>query len=168
MLNSVGLHPGRALHGRMAIALMLLVGAAGCSDRPEVGPHIQSKLLTFSSCHAPSDPPLAVKISSVAADPSRFDGRQLSVRGYFCTGFERSGVFETRDCDTAAQSGLWITGVPIDFQFDGDRVEMVGRFNGNAHGHLDQWPGSLCVHSIRLDEPGARFRTLGDAKVPKR
>lgn len=150
----------------LAFALMLLTAGTGCSDRPEALHKDDPKLLTFSSCPGLPGPALPVPVSAITSDPSSLDGRKLSVTGYFCTGFELSGVFGTQGCDAPAQSGLWVDGVPADFQFNGEKVEVVGAFDSSRSGHLGQWPGTLCAQSIRLIDPEAGFKHLETSGVP--
>lgn len=144
----------------VGIALMLLAAGTGCSDRPGARQNDDPKLLTFSSCTGLPGPALAVSISAITSDRSSLDGRKLSVTGYFCTGFELSGVFGTQGCDAPAQSGLWVEGVPADLEFNGEKVEIVGAFDSSRGGHLSQWPGTLCAQSVRLIDPEAKFKYL--------
>lgn len=143
-----------------ALALVLLATAAGCSDSSKVTTRDGIKLLNSSSCPAPTDPPIHTMVSSAIADPSILNGKYISITGYLCAGFEKSSLYETPNCDAPAYTGLWISGVTSDIQFHGDRVEIVGRFDSALKGHLDQWPGTVCVYSLNLTDPKSKFRPL--------
>ncbi|WP_141739250.1 MULTISPECIES: hypothetical protein [Stenotrophomonas] len=150
----------------VGFVLMLLTAGTGCSDRPRARQNDDPKLITFSSCPGLPGPALPVSVSAITSDPSSLDGRKLSVTGYFCAGFELSGVFGTQGCDAPAQSGLWVEGVPVDLEFNGEKVEIVGAFGSSRSGHLGQWPGTLCAQSIRLIDPEAAFKRLQTSGVP--
>lgn len=148
------------------LALLLLTAGTGCSDRPEARHRDDTKLLTFSSCPGLPGPALPVSVSAITSDRSSLDRTKLSVTGYFCTGFELSGVFGTQGCDAPAQSGLWVEGVPADLEFNGEKVEIVGAFDSSRGGHLGQWPGTLCAQSVRLIDSEAEFKHLQTSGVP--
>ena len=47
-------------------------------------------------------------------------------------------------------NGFWLTGLPVFSQLSGRRVWMAGVFTQHDRGHLEQWPGTMCVTSAGL------------------
>lgn len=150
-----------------ALALTILVGAAGCDPGTDLNGRTEPQLLNSSSCPAPTTPPVPAAISSLIRRPSIADGTYILVTGYLCTGFEKSGLYETPSCSSSEESGLWISGISSDVQFSGDRVEIVGMFDSTQRGHLGQWPGTVCVYSIRLTDPDAEPKYLKNSATLK-
>lgn len=150
-----------------ALALAFLGAANGCSNAADSNGGNAIPVLDSTSCPAPASPPVQALVSTLIQKPPIADGTYVSITGHLCTGIEKSGLYETPTCAASAKSGLWVSGVSGDVQFNGERVEIVGRFDSTQSGHLGQWPGTVCVYSIRLTEPGARFTFLRDAATRK-
>ena len=103
--------------------------------------------------------PTRVSLIAVIADPTRFDGKVVSVGGFYVHGFEISALYPSRDLSLS-----WANGVTLDFQKGATFVparsdklwkaaslwiEVEGVIDANEHGHMAGWPAGIHVKSIR-------------------
>lgn len=100
----------------------------------------------------PAEVPRVVEINTVLSDPGAFQGRFISVVGYYCSGFEISGLFSDPNCEATPDVGLWLSGVSPLYQAPGHKVTVVGRYDGSERGHMAQWAGGVCVSRITAVE----------------
>jgi len=99
-----------------------------------------------------------VSISELVADPSRYNGKVVSVSGYYYSYFEHSAIYSTQEAEPYGHKfsdGLWIQGVSPFAEVSGKYLTLVGAFSSEGHGHLGQWPGTICVTSAKAVSPDA-------------
>lgn len=89
-------------------------------------------------------------IIRILANPDLFDGKRVSVIGFFHFEFEESAIYlHKADSDQAiSQNGLWIR-VPNGMDraalanLNNHYVICEGQFSAKAHGHMDLYPGEI-------------------------
>lgn len=128
------------------VSLMIL-SAAGCS-RVDDDLENQGGALSSQACSMPADLPRVVEVAEVISDPELYQGRFISLEGYYCSSFERSGIFSNPDCESAPASGIWLSGVSPFYRTFNKKVIVVGRYDAFSRGHMAQWSGTLCVSKI--------------------
>lgn len=115
------------------------------------------ELFTMPLLHASDSQPLLTTICEVAANPSRFDGMEISVRGYVFAGVEVTNI-----SDAACPGGFQLTVSKAYYQRkDIQRFErgirthgmhamatVVGRFQKKANVYPFPMP-AIDMHSIR-------------------
>lgn len=147
-LTAAGNDTGWSTAGARGICIALMIAAmAGCSRNAD-GAATDVNILTSEACALPSGVPTRVTVNEAAANPVQFSGKFLSLEGYYCEGFEMSALFETADCQSQADTGLWLQGVSPFYQHNGKKVTVTGILDRQMHGHLNQWPAGLCVTSF--------------------
>ena len=131
-----------------ALSAMLLVGCD--SERVQVDADTKDFLSVFN-CPTPSGAYLPATIAELIANPGRFDGKAVKVSGYYLESLEHSAIYPILQdpLSVAFSDGIW-TLVSIDLSpSSGDHVVIRGVFTTTTRGHLGQWPGSICVHSVK-------------------
>ena len=109
-----------------------------------------SDFLSIFKCPAASGTYALSTVSELIASPERFNGKAIKVSGYYTRSFEHSAIYSTPQDPVSAtpSEGVW-TLISADRSISsGDRVMMRGVYTTKIRGHLGQWPGSICVHSI--------------------
>ena len=128
-------------------------------------------LATFSGCGTaqhkiveqgkamPDAIPKRVSLIAVIADPTRFDGKAVSVGGFYVQGLEISALYPSRDL-----SFSWANGLTLDYQkgativppisdklwrADSLWIEVEGIIDANQHGHMAGWAAGIHVKSVR-------------------
>ncbi|RTQ90422.1 MULTISPECIES: hypothetical protein [Stenotrophomonas] len=98
---------------------------------------------------------LPVTLEALRADPMRYHGRLLRVRGAYVDGFEMSALhFGPPVQDPWVAEGVWVNGIPILALPSEQAVELTGIVAAGrpvlpfGKGHLGQWPAELCAPSI--------------------
>lgn len=99
---------------------------------------------------------LPVTLEALRADPMRYHGRLVRVRGAYVEGFEMSALHPGPPVqDPWAAEGVWVDGIPILVLPSEQAVELTGIVAAGrpafpfGKGHLGQWPAELCVSSIQ-------------------
>ncbi|KRG61733.1 hypothetical protein ABB26_18120 [Stenotrophomonas humi] len=105
-----------------------------------------------SFCERHIGVPQSVDLGELISNGHRYEGRAVTVSGYYRPVFEHSALYQHAGVDpyTADFSqGIWVDGIsPF---FDGEaHVLLTGIYTQKSQGHLAQWPGSLCVAQMRL------------------
>lgn len=98
---------------------------------------------------------LPVTLEALRADPMRYHGRLVRVRGAYVESFEMSALHPGPPVqDPWAAEGVWVNGIPIMALPSEQAVELTGIVSAGrpafpfGKGHLGQWPAELCVSSI--------------------
>ena len=142
---------------------LLLCLVSGCADPTNDLRNAKASADRFELI-ADACPPTTVSaqhisIAELTSNPSRYDGRVVSVSGYYSFYFEHSAVYSTQETKIDKHSfsdGIWIAGVPIASKhLDGQFLKFVGTFSSKKSGHFNQWPGAICVTSIEDVSPDA-------------
>lgn len=98
---------------------------------------------------------LPVTLEALRADPMRYHGRLVRVRGIYVDRLEMSALHPGPSVqDPWAAAGVWVNGIPILLLPPEQAVELTGIVSAGrsgapfGKGHLGQWPAELCVSSI--------------------
>lgn len=126
--------------------LVVLAGCASCGGEPKG----VKEALNPEACPTSAEKPIPLKIADALANPSAFDGRYVSLDGYYCAEFELKALYEVPDCTSRPESGLWLGGMSPFYDSRGSRVVVTGTFNAKMTGHLGKWPAGLCVAKLVL------------------
>ncbi|HCT25558.1 MAG TPA: hypothetical protein DIW85_05000 [Stenotrophomonas sp.] len=135
-------------------ATALLVALLACLPAREEGGGIAPDGLGcpgFSASRA-----LPVTLEALRADPMRYHGRLVRVRGAYVESFEMSALHPGPPVqDPWAADGVWVNGIPVTALPSEQAVELTGIVAAGrpafsyGKGHLGQWPAALCVSSIQ-------------------
>lgn len=93
-----------------------------------------------------------VELSELLNNGHRYEGKAVSVSGYYSHGFEHSALYQDAGIDpyTADFSqGIWVDGISPFFDGREAHVLLTGIYTQKSNGHLAQWPSSLCVAHVR-------------------
>ncbi|WP_414604243.1 hypothetical protein [Stenotrophomonas sp. FR012] len=144
----VGIPKGIAL-----AATVLLVALLACLPAHEESGGVAPNGLgcpRFSASRA-----LPVTVEALRADPMRYHGRLVRVRGAYVESFEMSALHPGPPVqDPWAADGVWVNGIPVTALPSEQAVELTGIVSAGqpafpyGKGHLGQWPAELCVSSI--------------------
>ena len=127
----------------------LLLSACACPPLPAM----KQALPTVNSfCERHIGVPQPVSLGELLTNGHEYEGRAVSVSGYYSHGFEYSALYSDAGVDIYARDytkGIWIDGLsPL--QADPEtHVLLTGVYTKKKGGHLDKWPGSLCVVQVR-------------------
>jgi hypothetical protein len=124
-----------------------LAALIGCRAATPVG-HDPS--LTVEACDAVISPSKYVSIQELAAAPDKFHDTYVQTTGFYCSGFEESGLYSTPGCNHDKKLGVWLTGTAPDSNFRGQKVAITGRVDAGNHGHLAQWAAQVCVSELKV------------------
>ncbi|MFC6840109.1 hypothetical protein [Xanthomonas theicola] len=91
-----------------------------------------------------------VSIAELISDPNKYEGEEISVAGFYYSGFERSVIYPSRrNPDSSSwRDGLWVYGISPFLDLNDRKIVMSGIFSERRKGHLSQWPGSICATSF--------------------
>jgi hypothetical protein len=101
---------------------------------------------------------LRVSIADLASHPDRYNGKVVSVSGYYYSYFEHSAIYSTQETESYSHKfsdGLWIQGISPFAEVSGKYLTLNGAFSSERHGHLGQWPGTICVTTAKAASPDA-------------
>ena len=126
----------------------------------------------FAGCQSsqPSESLARSEIADVLASPSAYDGKFIRLRGAAVVRFEASFICpapETLDSPGSSKNCLALVpgetgGSAYDTrQLDGKTVEIIGRFNSKAFGHMGAYGGTIAAtwgkvigsHTMRVAPP---------------
>lgn len=146
----------QALDSMKAIPLLalscLLLGCTGQGEEAPVDPkNLRPVEWVTDLCADVKGSAQQVSIADLTTDPGRYDGKVVSVSGYYYSYFEHSAIYSTQEADPYSykfSDGLWIQGISPFAGISGEHLEFVGTFSSKDHGHLGQWPGTICVTSV--------------------
>ena len=133
---------------------------SGCRFSDDAGGTLTGKesepILNSEACSTPvREEPRLVAISEVTSNPSNYDGEYVAIDGYHYAGFELNAIFPSaRDPGVANTSeGLWVTGVSPFAGLGDGQVTLQGIIRENGKGHMNIWPASICVTSVKFTAP---------------
>ncbi|GEM_PF-2304994 len=129
---------------------LLLLSACGCPSSP----------LAMDAATAASDNPCkryigvpqTVTLSELLTNGGAYEGRAVSVAGYYSSGFEHSALYADAGVDLYAHDfsqGIWINGVPLSAGVQEAHLLLTGIYTQKSKGHLSQWSGTLCAARVR-------------------
>jgi hypothetical protein len=124
------------------LPLLIVLCLVGCDRSGESVSHLAP---TDDLCERPVSDPQDVSLIALIANPSEFSGKAISVTGFYRLEFEHSAIYLSRDdaLNSIAQNGLWVFGgVPETLR--NRYIRISGIFNPDSHGHMGQWPASIC------------------------
>jgi len=141
----------------VALAALLL----GCNpERVNVDEEYREGLALFN-CPEATGVYEPATLEQVIADPARFQAKPIKVSGFYHVSFENSAIYPAPSAVMDFKRGLWLLGRSGD-DLIGRRVTVRGVYdpgpnNGQGRwplgGHLGQWPGAICVHSMEPAVP---------------
>lgn len=105
------------------------------------------KCPTASGSYAPTD------VQALVSDSARWNGKAVRISGYFVESSERSAIYPSLEgpSSLAFPAGVWALIRLNRGPASGQRATFRGIYTSDIRGHLGQWPGTLCVHSITAD-----------------
>ncbi len=124
------------------LPLLFIICLIGCNRSGESTAHL---VPADDLCERQVSGPQDVSLIALIANPGEFSGKAVSVTGFYRSEFEHSAIYLSRDdaLNSIAQSGLWVFGgVPKTLR--NRYIRVSGIFNPESHGHLGQWPASIC------------------------
>jgi len=156
---------GRIVLDRMkTILLMCFVAiASGCHGtgpaHDEDGQDQDRAIrLSGSDCPQGIGPTQIVRLEELLANGPAYEGRSVSVTGYYNHGFEHSALYASPGRDPFARTfadGIWINGISPFSDGNGQHIGVTGSFSEISKGHLSKWSGSICVTTVALLEHDA-------------
>ncbi|MEL1266232.1 hypothetical protein [Pseudoxanthomonas putridarboris] len=130
---------------RFLLAATLGILLSGCSpERVQVSAERLEHLAIFD-CPVASGTYEEAEIEDLIAHPDLFDAKAIKVSGFYHSSFEHQALYPT-PADDIFEHGLWILGG--NDALKGKRIVVRGVYAPSIHGHLGQWPASICVHSV--------------------
>ncbi|MBN6112645.1 hypothetical protein [Xanthomonas bonasiae] len=111
--------------------------------------------LSGSDCPQGVGPTQIVRLEALVANARAYEGRRVSVTGYYNQGFEHSALYASPGRDPFARTsaeGIWINGISPFSGGNGQHIGVTGSFSEATKGHLSQWSGSICVTTVALLE----------------
>lgn len=106
----------------------------------------------MDACPSPRATPKPLALSQIAANPRNYDGKYVSVIGYYCSGWEESGLYPKPNCDHPRSDGVWLSGAENFRGVAASKVRVTGKVKSAFKGHLGQWSAAICVSDITLIE----------------
>jgi hypothetical protein len=141
------------------VALIALL--VGCNPERVNVDEEQREWLTLFDCPEATGVYEPATLEQVIADPARFQAKPIKVSGFYHQSFENSAIYPSSSATENFESGLWLH-VGLSGDLRGKRVTVRGVYdpgpdNGQTRwplgGHLGQWPGAICVHSMEAAVP---------------
>ena len=125
------------------ISLAVIASLTACGEKPVRG-----------------FPPRDTSLIAVIAQPEKFEGKKIIVKGYYNVDWEISALYPSYELRISAANGIWLqtrdSKVATEFERKrttaaierktvphGEWVRVVGTFTAREHGHTDRWPGTL-------------------------
>lgn len=128
----------------------LLLPACGCPTSA-LDPHRTAPTVN-NECERHIGVPQSVALDELLANGHRYEGRAVSVSGYYLQAFEFSALYPDAGGDPYTRDlnqGIWVDGISPFFDGHQAHVLLTGIYTQKSRGHLGQWPGSLCVARLR-------------------
>lgn len=95
---------------------------------------------------------LKVSFEELSKQPSYYHNKKIRIDGYFYSGFEEFAIYESKKSNDS-KPGVW-----IDFndklnlyqnnkykEFEEKKLDLIGIYDAEEHGHLNQYLGELLV-----------------------
>lgn len=108
--------------------------------------------LSIFECPSTSGRYSPATIAELTSSPERFHGKAIKVVGYYAHSFEHSAIYSTPQDPFSADfsKGIWTLMSTDGGPNSGSYVTLRGVYTTDTRGHLGQWPGSICVHSVSM------------------
>lgn len=111
--------------------------------------------LSGSNCPQGIGPTQMVRLEELVTNGRSYEGRSVSVTGYYNQGFEHSALYASPGKDPFARTfadGIWINGISPFSDGNGQHIGVTGSSSEASKGHLAKWSGSICVTTVALLE----------------
>ncbi|MDM5181784.1 hypothetical protein PO883_31895 [Massilia sp. DJPM01] len=118
---------------------------------------------------AMASPPVEVSIVQLIAASERFDGKLVSVVGFFQNEMEATAIYLHREdaVQGIRKNGVWVELTPPQIQLasrlNNGYVKIEGVFSASDHGHFGLWSGSINgvkIISGRVPPPSRKKKNL--------
>lgn len=107
------------------------------------------------ACSTPVRDAQEVSLIQLIAAPERYEGKSVTVIGYFHLGFEHSAMYLSK---SDYENDVWINGVWVDsvqpIEINDSYILITGIFTQKHTGHLGGWPSAICNVSELTKWPG--------------
>jgi hypothetical protein len=91
-------------------------------------------------------PATQVSLVNLIANPEKYDGKRVSVKGFLALEFEGNALYlHKEDFDNRLyKNGLWYAGETLESKkYDRKYVNIEGTFSAAERGHMGLWSGTL-------------------------
>lgn len=150
----------RLLTGALPIAIAIgSIFSISCSSRTEqeLADVPLEGMLSSDACQKPTNSGEFITISALISDPEKYDGRYITLEGFYYSGFELSAISARRQGskELVVDDAIWVTGISPFAEIAEQRVRISGIADAKQKGHLGLWPASICASEIKLlPDPG--------------
>lgn len=131
--------------GLGAVLAAALGALGGCASGTKGG---HDYGVTASGCPVPQSRPQDVSIPELVSTPRNFHGTNVRLTGFYCSGFEDSGLYSTPGCEHDTKLGVWLVGVSAIRDFRGQKISVTGEVNSERYGHMGLWAAQICVSEV--------------------
>ncbi len=146
---------------RTVMSVVLVALLAGCNpERVHVDDEVRDYLAIFD-CPQVSGAYIPTTIEEVIAEPGRFQAKPVKLSGFHHVSFEHAALYPTPSAANDFRRGIWLLDLGND-ELTGQRATVRGVYDPGPNdgrgqwpqgGHLGQWSGAICVHSMEaVDE----------------
>lgn len=125
----------------------ILANLCACNGTPTSG---YDASLTEEACKIPSSRPEDISIQLLTSQPEKFHDTYVRLTGFYCSGFEESGLYPSSGCEHDKKSGVWLTGTSPASNFRGQRIAITGKVDAANNGHLALWAAQVCVSTLEV------------------
>lgn len=106
-----------------------------------------------------------VSLAEIVANPARYDGQTVRVRGFLLSRFENRALY-INDDDLDREKSLWVANT-LDIanrirRLAGQYVVVEGTIDAKSHGHMNKFAGTVIVTKVDPDTQ----KSLGGNKQP--
>ena len=141
---------------RCVSVIVLAALVAGCNPERVTVDEEQREWLAMFGCPDVTGVYEPATLEQVIAEPARFQAKPIKVSGFYHVSFETSAIYPAPSAVMDFRRGIWLLGRSGDLVGRQVTVRGVydpgpsdGRHRWPIGGHLGQWPGAVCVHSIQ-------------------
>lgn len=123
-----------------------LAGLFGCRAAPPSG---YDANLTAEACDSRKSPSKDVSIEELVAAPEKFHDGYVRTTGFYCSGFEESGLYSAPGCNhdkSLVFGSRELLPIVISEGKSGDH----GKVDAGNNGHLAQWAAQVCVSELKV------------------
>ncbi|WP_313458708.1 hypothetical protein [Stenotrophomonas sp.] len=132
---------------RALVLTAIVAGLCACEGSPSSN---YEASLTEEACKISSSRPEDVSIELLTSQPEKFHDTYVRLNGFYCSGFEESGLYPSPGCEHDKKSGVWLTGTSPASNFRGQRIVITGKVDAANNGHLALWAAQVCVSTIEV------------------
>jgi hypothetical protein len=133
----------------------------GCNPERVTVSDDQRELLAMFRCPDVSGVYEPTTLEQVIAEPARFQAKPIKLSGFYHASFENSAIYPVPSAVMDFRRGIWLLGRSGD-DLIGRRVTVRGVYDPGPNdgqgkwptgGHIGQWSGAICVHSMEAADP---------------